>query len=260
MDIQMPEMDGLEATAAIRQNEAQSGKPRMPIIAMTAHAMKGDRERCLAAGLDYYISKPLQADTLFAVLQGLAPSRQHDSTASLTEPAASLTEPAASLTEPAASRRGLAEPPATGRAAESQTPQSGRRDAAEPPPIIAMTLAQLGGNAELLQQLIDAFRQECPPLVQKIQAAVQSRDTEALRRAAHSLKGCASCFGKLDVAQTAQELEELSRTATLTDSQTELRATDASRRLTAEVECMLSQLNQWLPAGASSPNATSDQT
>ena len=68
MDIQMPEMDGYEATAKIRELEKSSGA-HIPIIAMTAHAMKGDRERCLAHGMDDYISKPIQAKVLFAMLE-----------------------------------------------------------------------------------------------------------------------------------------------------------------------------------------------
>ena len=73
MDIQMPEMDGFEATAAIRAHEAKSGG-RIPIMAMTAHAMQGDRERCLASGMDGYVSKPIRPEALFQELERLVPS------------------------------------------------------------------------------------------------------------------------------------------------------------------------------------------
>ena len=72
MDVQMPEMDGFEATTAIRGLEKQTGR-HIPIIAMTAHAMKGDRERCLEAGMDEYVSKPISSDTFFKAIQTLAP-------------------------------------------------------------------------------------------------------------------------------------------------------------------------------------------
>jgi CheY-like chemotaxis protein/HPt (histidine-containing phosphotransfer) domain-containing protein len=71
MDLQMPEMDGLQATAAIREKEKGTGR-RVPIVAMTAHAMKGDKERCLAAGMDAYLSKPIRTQALFEVIEELA--------------------------------------------------------------------------------------------------------------------------------------------------------------------------------------------
>jgi len=68
MDVQMPEADGFEATAAIRKKEEATGA-HLPVVAMTAHAMQGDRERCLAAGMDGYLSKPVGAKELLSVIQ-----------------------------------------------------------------------------------------------------------------------------------------------------------------------------------------------
>ena len=69
MDVQMPDMDGLEATRIIREIEKENS--RIPIIAMTAHAMRGDREKCLRAGMDDYLSKPIQAQVLYALVENV---------------------------------------------------------------------------------------------------------------------------------------------------------------------------------------------
>jgi CheY-like chemotaxis protein len=72
MDVQMPEMDGFDATRLIREGEKASGT-HMPIIALTAHAMQGDKERCLACGMDGYVSKPINLEELFAAIENVVP-------------------------------------------------------------------------------------------------------------------------------------------------------------------------------------------
>jgi CheY-like chemotaxis protein len=74
MDVQMPDMNGFQATAAIRQHEQLSGG-HLPIIAMTAHAMVGDKERCLEAGMDAYLAKPVQVSDLFTIIDNFFPSQ-----------------------------------------------------------------------------------------------------------------------------------------------------------------------------------------
>ncbi|MDE3166568.1 MAG: response regulator, partial [Acidobacteriota bacterium] len=73
MDVQMPEMDGLEAAAAIRRSEGGTGR-HVPIVALTAHAMKGDRDRCLASGMDAYLAKPIRSAELAEVLSRISPA------------------------------------------------------------------------------------------------------------------------------------------------------------------------------------------
>ncbi len=78
MDVQMPDMGGLEATAVIREREAASGAARLPIVAMTAHAMKGDRERCIAAGMDDYVTKPVDSRRLCTAVEAAAEAKSGD--------------------------------------------------------------------------------------------------------------------------------------------------------------------------------------
>jgi two-component system, sensor histidine kinase and response regulator len=174
MDVQMPEVDGLSATVLIRQRERSSGG-HIPIVAMTAHAMSGDRERCLSAGMDDYVSKPLHPHELVAAVERAVEARQ---------------------TAPAAS------PPATAAA-----------PAAAPPIVFDMDSAcrRLGGDRQLLREVIVIFRAESRTLLAKIKDAASRDDGEALRRAAHSLKGSLGTLHAPRAFAVAARLEEMAR-------------------------------------------------
>jgi two-component system, sensor histidine kinase and response regulator len=175
MDIQMPVMDGFEATALIRGREA--GGPRTSIIALTAHAMKGDRERCLAGGMDGYVTKPIRVADLTAEILRLRPD-------------AAAPAPELQGEEP--------------KAEPGPTP-------GEPAPDRAAALEVVGGDVDLLRELVDLFLEDCPRLIGDLRAAIEASDATAVKRAAHTLKGALQNFGAADVAGTAQQLETMGR-------------------------------------------------
>ena len=171
MDVQMPEMDGFEATQAIRAFEKESGA-HLPIVAMTAHAMKGDRDRCLAAGMDDYLTKPIRSAMLFAMLERFA----------------TKDEPRAR--EKAAEREGISEVHAWD---------------------FDRALARVSGDRDLLVELIVIFEAECPKLLNAIRSAVERGDASALEMNAHGLKGACSTFSAGPSTERARELEMMGR-------------------------------------------------
>jgi len=175
MDVQMPEMSGLEASAAIRERETGT-RAHVPIVALTAHAMTGDRERCLAAGMDGYVSKPLRPDELFAAIEtALAPSAGQD--------------------------------PA-GSAAAAERP--------DPPPLDAGTLlAGFGGNRKLLGEVIELFLADTPRILDEARRALARRDAAALASSAHALKGSMGLFAQTGAYEAARRLELAARTGEL---------------------------------------------
>jgi len=174
MDVQMPELDGLSATVIIRQRERAAGQNQhVPIIAMTAHAMSGDRERCLASGMDDYISKPLHPQDLVNAVER---TNTADSAPRSSEPA-----------------------DASGGAAVFD------RAAAQ---------VRLGGDARLLRELIVLYRAESPLLRRAVRKAAAGGNADALRRAAHALKGSLGTLGATRAFDAATALERAARSGT----------------------------------------------
>ena len=162
MDLQMPVMGGLEATVAIRRRERGTGR-HVRIVAMTAHAMNSDRERCLAAGMDGYLSKPIDPPMLFAVV-------------------------------------------------EQDGGDGGARRAARPDAVTFDEDAlrhRVSGDQELMTEVIRLFLEDLPVRLAAIKEAVTGRNAEALRAAAHALKGAAGNLSAGGLFEAARVLERI---------------------------------------------------
>jgi CheY-like chemotaxis protein/HPt (histidine-containing phosphotransfer) domain-containing protein len=177
MDCQMPEMDGFAATAEVRRLEG-SGR-HTPIIAITASAMPGERERCLAAGMDDYIAKPFRADELAAALHRWVPGARRE-----------------------------------GRPAPAASESPGRQSTG-PVVLDAAAFASVGGRGTdgdgLLHEVARLFAEDTPQRLAAMRDAVATSDAERLARAAHALKGEAALIGAREMQALARELEELGR-------------------------------------------------
>ena len=203
MDVQMPEMDGFEATAAIRLREAATGR-HTPIVAMTAHAMAGDRERCLDAGMDAYVSKPLRTEDLIAAIDELF---------------------------------GVVSPPVeTGAAAPPVQAASGAIDR-------TALLMDFGENRKLLAEVTTVFLNDLPAQMETLRAAVKSGDAAAVASAAHALKGSVGLFTKGAAFEAARELETSARAGDLGESRSKGDEIDRHiAQVRTELEALLTTL------------------
>jgi signal transduction histidine kinase/DNA-binding response OmpR family regulator len=197
MDVQMPEMDGLSATMLIRERESRHvGRRRVPVVAMTAHTMKGDRERCLEAGMDGYLAKPVQRET--------------------------LRETIAELTSPTTAASG--EPGAPDGVTER-----------------ARLLERAGGDGALVDELVRLFEDDARRRLAEIREAVAKGDVEAVRRAAHTLKGSVANFTADGAFAAAKDLETAAREGRADDLG---RLADALEREIAALETRLGAASQ----------------
>jgi len=168
MDIEMPEMDGVEATRRIIATWPEGRRPK--IIAVTANAMEGDRERFIAAGMSDYVSKPIRVEALVRALR------------------ACLGGGPQTTEEPMPAPEGELDPRA-----------------------LEQLLDVIGGDRAAFRDLVQSFLDDGPGLVSRLAEAVAANDADALRRAAHTLKGSASDFGAVALAALCREIEALGR-------------------------------------------------
>lgn len=219
LDIMMPGMDGFECTRRVREMEAQAGWERLPIIALTAHALKGYEQKCLDADMDGYLSKPIMEDKMLEVLIRYSQAKGI--------PVETIERP--KETEGAGDT--------VGESAESRIEES--PEAVEELKVVDMDIAlkRVGGNASILKAVVTAFLGSSLQQLEEVEKAVGASDAEALRFAAHTLKGTVLNFEARKTAKVAQELEDLGRSGSLDNTPRLLEELKASyAELRAEME------------------------
>ena len=182
MDVQMPEMDGLEAAAAIRGGEEGTGR-HVPIVAMTAHALQGDRETCLAAGMDAYISKPVDQAELLRVLRSMA--------------------------------SGGGEPVGESTAGQSETGRPAPKSVFDR----EQAMARMAGDEGIMAELAGMFLTQYRESLAGIRQAIADGESKQLERLAHGLKGVLSIFAASRGAEAALALEEMGRRGDLSEAE-----------------------------------------
>ncbi len=223
MDCQMPEMDGYQATRLVRETGAQTRNAATPIIAMTANAMAGDREKCLAAGMTDYIAKPIRVEQLAAAIAKWGKNRE------------------------------AAAPASSGRLVERTDTE---RNAGMEPMTHAQVLdvesalKRLGNNKSLYARLLERFRAAYTPEATFIAAPLEAGDMETAQREAHTVKGLAGSLGADALQHAAAELELACKNRAGMDV-----CGPALEAVRAELTVALAAIADYLNPGASAPAA-----
>lgn len=181
MDVQMPVMDGFEATARIREKEKGTADHK-PIIAITAHALKNDREKCIASGMDEYIKKPIDAKKLYAAIQRLTDSRQFINEASAIEPGSKAVS-------------------------------------ADAPADLDEMKKKLGGDMDLMKEVVQIFAEDYHEHIDHMEQALKNNDAYEVSRIAHGFKGVFGNLGANEAHQLALEMEMAGKENRLADAE-----------------------------------------
>jgi PAS domain S-box-containing protein len=214
MDCEMPEMDGFEATAMIRQREDE--KSLLPIIAVTAQAMQGDRERCLLAGMSDYLSKPLKQEDFFHALESWLPERG--------EPQASKKPKEDTQPHPAkpgetdgkADTAAVPEPEPAPASGGRPAPVSTRPAAPTLNANVIASLRELQAETDpsLMSQIFASFISDGAQRIRILKNSIVDHDAEAVRKTAHALKGACNTIGAQRMADIALRLETMGAAST----------------------------------------------
>jgi signal transduction histidine kinase/CheY-like chemotaxis protein/HPt (histidine-containing phosphotransfer) domain-containing protein len=199
-DCQMPVMDGYEMTSIIRESESVStDTPRIPIIALTSSALKGDGDRCIEAGMDDYATKPIEQNKLFSLIhRWMRPAAQNEAPTVSVEP---IAEPATGVAAFAPSTESV----------PAQSPP-----AADAPPIEMQSLVtRCVGDEKFAYTMLDKFQQSLRESVVAIEQAFAASNADNTAKSAHKLKGSASYLSAEPIRYYAAEIETLSRTGSL---------------------------------------------
>jgi two-component system sensor histidine kinase/response regulator len=209
MDMMMPEMDGLEATRQIRLYESTRPAAKVPIVAMTANAMQGDKERCLASGMDGYISKPIRPDLLFSEMSKMIIKFGKSTSQTSQQDIPSLDEMMTAL-----SINQYEDSIDSTISAEGHTQQrKGNIMSTNDMPLYNWdeALEMIGGEEELLLSVLEMFLHEVPEYMENLTQELQQSDYNSAARTAHTLKGLLATFCAGPATNAALNLEQAAK-------------------------------------------------